>query len=58
MIAAHFVEPIVQLIERRIRDRIWLYWPPGLMVNQVFNRERCTADIDQLIRTIIEQKDK
>lgn len=57
MIPAHFIEPIVQLIERRIRSRVWLYWPPGPMISQVFDREHCRADISQMIETIFKEKD-
>jgi hypothetical protein len=46
------VSTMVQLIERRIRDKAWLYWPPGPMMGQVFDRERCERDVRQLVQTI------
>lgn len=38
-------QEIVATIERNIRAKRWLYWPPGPMVGQVFDRERCEEDI-------------
>ena len=44
---------LVQLIERRIRDKDWLYWPPGPMTGQVFDRKACEADVAKMIDTVI-----
>ena len=46
------IDTMVQLVERRVRDRAWIYWPPGPMCGPLFNRERCYADVRQLVDTI------
>ncbi len=56
LIPAHLVGPIVELIEGRIRSKRWLYWPPGPMMGQVFDREACKADIEKLITIILDEK--
>ncbi len=38
-------QEIVATIERGLQSKRWLYWPPGPMVGQVFDREACEADI-------------
>ena len=58
LIPAHFTTSIVELIENRICNKAWLYWPPGPMLGQIFDKERCKADVEQLIRKILEEKQK
>jgi len=56
LIPAHLVKPIVTLISDRISRGQWLYWPPGPMYNQVFDKDRCEADIEKLITSILDEK--
>ncbi len=36
---------VVETIRRGIQGGSWVYWPPGPMLGQVFDRERCEKDI-------------
>ena len=38
-------QEIVATIERNLQSKRWLYWPPGPMIRQVFDREKCEEDI-------------
>ena len=46
------IETIVQLVERRIRDRAWLDCPSGPLVREVFDRARCYAEVRQIMDVI------
>lgn len=49
LLIAQMAEPFVQLIERRICSKAWLYWPPGPMVGQVFDRDLCKRDVQKMV---------
>jgi hypothetical protein len=38
------VETLVRFIAHNITNKSWIYWPPGPMVGQVFDTERCRKD--------------
>jgi len=38
-------QAMTNLVERSLRSKRWLYWPPGPMVGQVFDRAICFEDI-------------
>lgn len=38
-------QELVATIERGVCSKRWLYWPPGPMLGQVFDRERCVEDV-------------
>jgi hypothetical protein len=38
-------QELVATIEHGIRSKRWLYWPPGPMLGQVFDRARCEEDV-------------
>lgn len=40
---------LAQFIFNSVRDRRWLYWPPGPMVGQVFDVKRCQADLTRYL---------
>lgn len=40
---------LVDLIYQGVSTKRWLYWPPGPMMGQVFDREQCRRDIWELL---------
>ena len=40
---------LVNMIFHGLTRNYWLYWPPGPMTGQVFDRKRCTVDVKELI---------
>lgn len=43
---------LVEFIYRSIRDGRWLYWPPGPMTNQVFDRNACREQLRRYLESI------
>lgn len=44
------IDKLVDFIYQGIRNKNWLYWPPGPMVGQVFDKERCKKDIENFLK--------
>jgi hypothetical protein len=40
---------LVDLIANGVTRKRWIYWPPGPMLGQVFDREQCAKDVDELV---------
>lgn len=38
-------QEIVSVIERGVTSKRWIYWPPGPMLGQVFDRKACEEDV-------------
>lgn len=53
--SAHFTNHLVELIRHGIVNKAWLYWPPGPMIGQVFDKKRCEVEVDDLIKKILEE---
>lgn len=45
------LDKLVQLVFNGIRDKRWLYWPPGPMTSQVFDRDSCKFDIRRFLES-------
>ena len=39
------LDKLVDFIFRGLRDKHWLYWPPGPMMGQVFDRTTCKNEL-------------
>lgn len=44
-----FLDKLVDFIFRGLRDKNWLYWPPGPMTGQVFDKNRCKEEIRRFL---------
>ena len=44
---------LAQFILNCVRDRRWLYWPPGPMVSQVFDVKQCQKDLTRYLEGCI-----
>jgi hypothetical protein len=43
------LDQLVWLIYNGLRDRRWLYLPPGPLAGQVFDKEACKQDIRRFL---------
>jgi hypothetical protein len=41
---------IVRLISDGVMRKRWIYWPPGPMVGQVFDKEAVEREVSKLIK--------
>lgn len=44
---------LADLVFERVRHKVWLYWPPGPMMGQVFDRDRCAKEIAALVDKLV-----
>lgn len=45
------LDKLVDFIFKGIRDKHWLYWPPGPMVGQVFDKNRCKDELQRWLQS-------
>jgi hypothetical protein len=38
---------LAEFVFQNIRSNQWLYWPPGPMAGQVFDKERAAKELDE-----------
>ena len=44
-----FLDKLSNFIFNSVRDKRWLYWPPGPMTSQVFDVKQCKEDLRRWI---------
>lgn len=46
------LDKLVDFVFRRLRDGSWLYWPPGPMTGQVFDKSKCKEELRRFLETL------
>jgi hypothetical protein len=43
---------LVDFIFKNLQSNRWLYWPPGPMMGQVFDRDACKRELQRFLESL------